>query len=173
MHQPGPDRPLPVGHRPVLGVEHLQVPAPQRRPDRVHPLQRPQPPGYHANDLTGWLAYEPSDPDHDLAASWHSYNFDPCKVQQCWTSQVSPVIAKVPVIAGEIGENDCADGYIDPLMAYLDSKSTSYLAWSWNAYGGCANAPPADQRLLGHPTPYGAGYRSHLQALAREHANRS
>jgi endoglucanase len=45
------------------------------------------------------------------------------------------VIAKVPVIAGEIGENDCADNYNDPLMAYLDSEDASYLAWSWDAGG--------------------------------------
>jgi endoglucanase len=127
----------------------------------------------YANDLTGWLAHEPSDPDHDLAASWHSYNFDPCNNPQCWTSQVGPVIAKVPVIAGEIGENDCADGYLDSLMAYLDSRSTSYLAWSWNAYGGCANAPQLISDYSGTPTPYGAGYQSHLQALAREHASQS
>jgi len=126
----------------------------------------------YANDLTGWLQYEPKDPDHNLAASWHSYNFDPCNNQQCWTSQVDPVIAKVPVIAGEIGENDCADNYIDPLMAYLDSKSTSYLAWSWNAYGGCANAPQLISSYSGTLTPYGAGYKSHLLALAREHASR-
>lgn len=127
----------------------------------------------YANDLTRWLRYEPRDPDHDLAASWHSYNFDACNNQQCWTSQVSPVIAKVPVIVGEIGENDCADDYVDPLMAYLDSKSASYLAWSWNAYGGCADAPQLISDYSGTPTPYGAGYQSHLQALARDHANHS
>jgi Cellulase (glycosyl hydrolase family 5) len=32
----------------------------------------------YANDLTEWLTYEPKDPDHNLVASWHSYNFDPC-----------------------------------------------------------------------------------------------
>jgi hypothetical protein len=31
------------------------------------------------------------------------------------------------MIAAEIGENDCADDYIDPLMAYLDSHGTSRL----------------------------------------------
>jgi hypothetical protein len=36
------------------------------------------------------------------------------------------VADKVPLIAGEIGENDCADNYIDPLMAYLDSRGASY-----------------------------------------------
>jgi hypothetical protein len=50
VDQPGPGGPLPVSHRTVLRVERLQVPSPQRRPDRVHPFQRPQPPGQHL----GW-----------------------------------------------------------------------------------------------------------------------
>jgi len=120
----------------------------------------------YANDLAGWLRYEPRDPDHNLAASWHSYNFNLCDTLQCWTGQVGPVIASVPVIAGEIGEKDCADDYIDPLMAYLDSKSTSYLAWSWNANGECAGGPQLISDYSGTPTPYGAGYRAHLQSLA-------
>jgi endoglucanase len=30
------------------------------------------------NDLTQWRAFEPADPDHNIVASWHSYNFDAC-----------------------------------------------------------------------------------------------
>jgi len=123
-----------------------------------------------ANDLSEWLKYEPKDPDHNLAASWHSYNFNPCDSLQCWNSQVGPVIASVPVIAGEIGENDCADHYIDPLMAWLDSKSTSYLAWSWNVNsGGCEPGDNLINDYSGAPTPYGAGYQSHLASLAGHH----
>jgi endoglucanase len=121
---------------------------------------------YYANDLSQWLKYEPQDPDHNLAASWHSYNFNSCNNIQCWRSQVAPVLEKVPVIAGEIGEKDCADGYIDGLMAWLDSRNTSYLAWSWNANGDCAGGPELIMDYSGTPTPYGAGYRSHLQELA-------
>jgi len=119
-----------------------------------------------SNDLSGWLKYKPADPDHNLVASWHSYNFNACDTQACWSSQMSPVIAKVPVIAGEIGEDDCADDYIDPLMAYLDSKSTSYLAWAWNT-AGCGSGPSLITNYYsGHPTAYGAGYRSHLLSLS-------
>jgi endoglucanase len=124
----------------------------------------------YANDLSEWLKYEPKDPDHNLAASWHSYDFNLCVNVQCWQSQVAPVIARVPLIAGEIGENDCADNYIDPLMAWLDSKSASYLAWSWNVdAGGCAPGDNLISSYSGTPTPYGAGYQSHLRALARRH----
>ena len=34
----------------------------------------------YSNDLTDWLQYEPTDPDHNLVASWHSYNFNACSI---------------------------------------------------------------------------------------------
>jgi hypothetical protein len=120
----------------------------------------------YANDLTGWLANEPTDPDHNLVASWHSYNFNTCSSQSCWTSQIAPVIAQVPVIAGEIGENDCAGGYITPLTTWLDSQNTSYLAWAWNADFNCSSGPGlVTDYVPGDPTAYGAAYKSHLASL--------
>ena len=118
-----------------------------------------------ADDLTQWLRYEPADPDHNLVASWHSYSFSACSTRSCWDSQIAPVIAKVPVIAGEIGENDCKDTYLRPLMAWLDSKHTSYLAWAWNANFQC-DGPSLITSYNGHPTALGAGYRAHLRSLA-------
>jgi endoglucanase len=120
----------------------------------------------YSNDLTQWLTYEPTDPDGNLVASWHSYNFNTCATLSCWTSQVAPVAAKVPVIAGEIGENDCADTYIDPLMTWMDSESMSYLGWAWNADFGCSTGPGLITDYTGDPTAYGAGYETHLQSLA-------
>jgi endoglucanase len=120
----------------------------------------------YANDLTGWLAHEPADPDHGLAASWHSYNFNACSGLPCWTSEVAPVIAHVPLVAGEIGENDCASGYITALTGWLDSESASYLAWAWNADFNCSTGPGLITSYRGTPTGYGAGYRAHLRSLA-------
>ena len=118
-----------------------------------------------ANDLTQWLRYEPFDPDHNLAASWHSYNFNSCVTASCWDRQVAPVIAKVPVIVGEMGENDCADTYINSLMRWLDARSASYLAWAWNVDFTCAAGPSLITSYTGAPTPFGAGYQSHLRSL--------
>ncbi len=118
-----------------------------------------------ANDLTRWLHYEPVDPDHNLAASWHSYNFNACAVASCWNSQVAPVMARVPVVVGEMGESDCADAYIGPLMRWLDARSTSYLAWAWNTDFACDAGPGLITSYTGAPTAYGAGYRSHLRSL--------
>jgi endoglucanase len=118
-----------------------------------------------ANDLTQWLASEPSDPDHNLAASWHSYGFNACRTVSCWDSQIAPVIAQVPVVVGEMGERGCTDTYIRPLMSWLDARSTSYLAWAWNADFGCSSGPSLITNYGGTPTGYGAGYRSHLRSL--------
>jgi endoglucanase len=119
----------------------------------------------YANDLTDWLQYEPTDPDHNLVASFHSYNFNTCSSQSCWTSEVAPVIASVPVIAGEIGENDCAGGYIDSLTNWLESENTSFLAWAWNADFACSSGPGLITDYTGTPTSYGAAYKAILQAL--------
>ena len=119
----------------------------------------------YANDMTGWLAHEPADPDHNLAASWHSYNFNACSNLTCWTSQIAPVTAQVPLVAGEIGESDCGPGYISALMSWLDSQQASYLAWAWNADFPCASGPSLITSDAGTPTPYGAGYQAHLRSL--------
>ncbi len=118
-----------------------------------------------SNDLTQWLQHEPTDPDHDLAASWHSYNFNACSNQSCWTSQVAPVAASVPVVAGEIGENDCAGGYITPLTTWMESEGISFVAWAWNADFACSSGPGLITDYTGTPTAYGAAYKSVLQAL--------
>ncbi|HEV2345273.1 MAG TPA: cellulase family glycosylhydrolase [Actinocrinis sp.] len=117
----------------------------------------------YSNDLTGWLTYKPTDPDNNLVASWHSYSFNTCATQACWTSQVAPVMAKVPVIVGETGESDCGGSYIDSLTTWLNSQSTGYLAWTWDAWGSCPNVLITD--YTGNPTPFGAAYKAILAAL--------
>jgi hypothetical protein len=119
-----------------------------------------------SNDLTQWLAHEPADPDHNLVASWHSYNFNSCSSQSCWTSQVAPVIAQVPLVAGEIGENDCGGSYIGPLTSWLESENTSFLGWTWDDWSGaCSSGPTLITDYTGTPTAFGAAYQAILQAL--------
>jgi hypothetical protein len=120
-----------------------------------------------ANDLTQWLSHKPADPAHDLAASWHSYNFNACSSQRCWNRQAAPVAARVPLIAGEVGENDCAGTYLGSLLPWLDARSASYLAWTWDDWPGqCGSGPTLITGYDGTPTAYGAGYRAHLLTLA-------
>jgi hypothetical protein len=118
----------------------------------------------YSNDLSQWLTHEPSDPDHNLVASVHIYSNNACTTTSCWSS----VKAQVPVLAGEIGEYDCADDFIDPLMSELDSLGIGYLAWTWNGYN-CGSTPSlitTQDGTSGTPTAYRQGYMQHLIALA-------
>jgi hypothetical protein len=119
----------------------------------------------YSNDLSQWLANEPADPAGNLAASVHIYNFNTCDTTACYDSTIAPVAAKVPVIPGEIGENDCAHGFIDPLMAWFDAHKTGYLGWAWNTDFACTSGPGLITDYNGTPTAYGIGLQDHLAAL--------
>jgi endoglucanase len=121
----------------------------------------------YAGDLSGWLAHEPVDPRHQLIASAHVYNFSQCNTPTCWDQTIVPVAASVPVITGELGENDCAAGFIASYMAWADAHGISYLGWSWNT-AGCSSGPALITSYSGTPTNFGAGYQAHLAAVASE-----
>jgi len=116
------------------------------------------------NDLSQWLAYKPADSTGNLMASWHSYNFNGCVSTSCWDSTIGTVAAKVPVQAGEIGQNSCAHDYIDQVMAWADTNGVGYTAWTWNPWGVCASS--GNDLILdwnGTPTStYGQGFQTHL-----------
>src|SRR5262249_53172715 len=60
----------------------------------------------YASGLSQWLANKPTDPRNNLAASWHIYNFSWCHTAGCWDSTAAPVAQQVPLILGELGQND-------------------------------------------------------------------
>ena len=95
----------------------------------------------YSNALTQWLAYKPTDPLNQLGAAWHLYNFNACVSATCWDAAPAAVAAAVPLVATEIGENDCMGVFISPLMQWLDDHGAGYLAWSWNAGTACVPAP--------------------------------
>jgi hypothetical protein len=115
----------------------------------------------YAADLTEWLAHRPKDPTGNLGASWHSYNRNSCNRADCWDRQVGPLAAQVPVVATEIGENDCAGDYVNSLMPWLDAHAAGYLAWTWNTWD-CKDGPALVTDHAGTPTPFGAAVRQHL-----------
>jgi hypothetical protein len=118
----------------------------------------------YANDLTGWVAHAPNDPEKQLAASFHVYNFTSCKTETCWDAQIAPVAAEVPLITGEIGENDCSHGFIDGYMAWADAHDISYLGWTFNPWD-CSTGPALVKDFAGTPTAFGQGFRDHVLSL--------
>ena len=119
----------------------------------------------YSNDLTQWLTYAPTDPQHNLMAMAHVYNFNTCASTSCWDSQLAPVAAQVPLVFGEIGENDCAHGFIDGLMTWADARQLSYLGWTWNNWD-CSSGPSLITDYNGTPTPFGEGLRTRLAAVS-------
>ncbi|MEU1459773.1 cellulase family glycosylhydrolase [Streptomyces sp. NPDC005727] len=118
----------------------------------------------YSNDLSQWLTYRPDDPAGNLAAAYHVYNFNTCAGESCWNSTLAPVAAQVPLIAGEIGENNCSHGFTDQVMKWFDDRNLSYLGWTWNTWD-CSSGPSLISGYDGTPTAYGAGLRDHLRAL--------
>jgi hypothetical protein len=117
-----------------------------------------------ANDLSRWLSHRPVDPAGQLAASLHMYNFNACRDVSCWSAQVARVAARVPVITGELGEDDCAGGFVEQFMAWADTAAVSYLGWTWNTWD-CSGGPALISDYTGTPSQFGAAYRDHLATL--------
>jgi endoglucanase len=128
----------------------------------------------YANDLTGWLSHEPSDPLGQLAASFHNYQGEDCATQACWDSQIAPVAAQVPVVTGEFDQDVCAASTFDnDYMTWADAHGIGYLAWGWWVLSaqeisddGCSA-----YYLITDPTgtpaaPNGVNLHDHLATLA-------
>ena len=114
-----------------------------------------------SGDLTRWQQHMPSDPLHQLVASWHVYDFGGCITVRCWRSNVAGVGGAAPILVGEFGEADCAHGFVDRLMAWADGEGIGYLAWTWDDWPTC-DGPTLITDDNGTPTGYGVGVRDHL-----------
>jgi endoglucanase len=146
----------------------------------------------YANDLTGWLAHEPTDPDHAVVASFHNYDQGAspgvCDTVACWNSDVAPVADNVPVVTGELDDGyDCVDppstttgptSFDDTYLRWADEHGVSYVAWGWyvlpSATTRCGTLPTGGAgayslvtSTAGTPVaPDGTTLRAHLLALA-------
>jgi hypothetical protein len=126
----------------------------------------------YANDLSGWLADEPSDPDGQLAASLHVYEGNSCDEVSCWNSAVVPVAARVPVVAGEFDEDQCPSGnddWDDTFMDWADQAGVSYLAWGWfvDVTPDCSDGGYYLLDHTGDPlAPNGTAVLAHLESVA-------
>jgi endoglucanase len=115
-----------------------------------------------SNDLSGWLAHLPKDPQNQLVASVHVYPNNTCNSATCWSEVLSPIAGDHPVVAGEVGEFDCEDHFIDQFMNWADANDVSYLGWTWNTFD-CSSGPALIANPDGTPTPFGQGLRDRLR----------
>jgi len=113
----------------------------------------------YAAGLSQWLASKPSDPRNNLAASWHIYNFSWCSTKACWDSTAAPVAVQVPLVLGELGQNDSGSAFVTALMDWMDARQggSGYLGWSWDVW-----RQPLDliTSYDGTPTPYGQTFKT-------------
>jgi hypothetical protein len=117
----------------------------------------------YAGDASQWLTYRPT--GSGIVASFHTYDFvGNCNSLSC-ASTLLPIAASVPLVTGELGETDCAHGYIDTYMPWADANGISYLGWAWDT-NGCNSFPSLISNYDGTPTNFGIGFRDHLAALA-------
>ncbi len=119
-----------------------------------------------ANDLTGWLANKPIDPDNNLVAGLHVYPFNGCASTNCYDAQIAPVAAQVPVLMGEFGpyNNSLDTVWGDTLLFWADAHPgiAGYLAWTYNSGFGTASLLNSDDKTL---TTYGIWYFNKLASI--------
>lgn len=116
--------------------------------------------GWAADD-SQWLKYEPKDPLHQLAASFHVYDGHTlCTAESCWNRTLLPLSAHVPLVDGEFGEMQCGEpssiAWLNRWMSYATAHGFSMLAWAWNTEEGGCSPPSLITSYAGVPTPYGA-----------------
>jgi len=123
-----------------------------------------------AGDVTQWVANAPTDPTGNLAASAHAYNFAYCRDTTCETT-LQTIAAQIPIVIGELGENDCDSTFIGPFMDWADGAGVSYLAWSWGSEN-CSTGPSiTTDNVHGLPSGtapngYGVYFKNHIANLA-------
>jgi len=127
----------------------------------------------YANEMGQWLTYKPTDPANNLAASWHMYGTsDYCSTESCWTANVAPLMAQVPVITGESGfqpsNGICDIAAMNSFWSFEEANQQGYLAWVFRAWGdgnvGCEGFSLIDDEN-GTPTVYGSNFFAHLVGL--------
>ena len=123
-----------------------------------------------AHKMDQWLQHKPSDPMGNLMAAFHVYQppLSNCSDTGCWNSALAAVAENVPVLTGEMGEQDCGHGFIDGYMSWADSKGISYLGWAWNVQN-CNSFPALITATDGTPTAFGQGLKDHLATMPALH----
>jgi hypothetical protein len=126
-----------------------------------------------SNDLTGWLASEPTDSldPAQLVAEAHVYGNNACGAQDagaCLDETIGPVAQQVPVVFGETGEtydeSECSAQNMSVILPWADAHNISYLAWAWNTWGDCQSLIASEDGTPNASSPAGTQYASYVRA---------
>ena len=124
-------------------------------------------PGRHyANDLTGWAANRPA--GSRLIASFHNYDFSPCRTRACWDRTVAPLATQVPVVAGEFGQRRCKATHVKRFMNWADRHGVGYIIWAWWVLPDkrCSTLSVLADVKGTARRPNGTAFKAHLNKLA-------
>jgi len=114
----------------------------------------------YASDLSAWLANEPHDPLGQLVAEAHVYTNQPCSTTGCLDRTMLPVARRVPLLFGEVGQQDCSTGALQRILGWAATHTVSWAAWTWDTWGNCEALISS---YAGTPkNPYGAFIRRTL-----------
>lgn len=118
----------------------------------------------YANSFSRFRAYAPRDPVGNLAASFHAYNFMLAADEARWDARVGIPTAGVPLIATEVGQDDCKTDFVERALRWLDAREASYIGWTWNTWARCDGSVLIDD-YDGTPSSTGRSLRDHLAKL--------
>jgi hypothetical protein len=138
-------------------------------------------------DFSQLTTHMPADPQNQLVASVHVYDFaEGSGIDGMFTSQLAPIANQTPVILGELGERYCDSGtaaYTSHVLTLVNGQASKgnifgVLGWTWNARTsvstgwGCPTGPNGEggplliRNYTGTPTVMGAVLRAWIQAPA-------
>ena len=119
------------------------------------------------HDMAPLLTAMPTDPAKALVAGQHLYNFKSCVTASCWTAKFGPVATKMPMVAEEIGVNDCSTTMPLAFMRWMDANGgDGYVFWNFGTTGCPDGGQYGGSALIsdwnGTPTPYGDAVRQYF-----------
>jgi hypothetical protein len=125
-------------------------------------------------DKSGWLTHLPFDPENQLAASIHLYDFSGGGFNSTWTfddwaRDVATIARRYPVVTGELGVGRDNYKFVDDYMTWADALGVSYLMYTWVRWheGGVEvdTGITVIRDYAGTPSPMGKRFYDHMRLL--------
>jgi endoglucanase len=81
-----------------------------------------------------------------------------CNTTSCYDATYGPVVAQMPLEAGEVGPNGSVDTQANVFLNWMDAHGAGYYAWNWDTWGQLISS------YTGTPkSPWGTDYLTRLR----------